>query len=75
MHHPAAVTVLVASVPLLCEAAGIVGALLWRRRAIRRGVRITLSRSAIAVFNGLMLGIVAGAMPYFLLAAALPASA
>jgi hypothetical protein len=71
MHHPAAVTVLVASVPLLCEAAGIVGALLWRRR----GLRITLSRSAIAVFNGLMLGIVAGAMLYLLLAAALPASA
>jgi hypothetical protein len=75
MHYPAAVTLLVGSVPLLCEVAGIVGALLWRRRAVRRGLRVTVVRSAIAVFNGLLLGIVAGAALYLLLAAALPAPA
>lgn len=60
---------------MLCEVAGVVGALLWRRRAVRRGRRVSVLRSAIAVFNGLLLGIVAGATLFFLLAVALPAPA
>jgi len=75
MHYPAAVTLLVPSVPLLCMVAGVVGALLWRHRALRRGLRVSVLRSAIAVFNGLMLGIVAGVTLFFLLVFALPGPA
>jgi hypothetical protein len=75
VHYPAAVTLLVSSVPLLCMVAGVVGALLWRHRALRRGLRVTVLRSGIAVFNGVLLGIVAGVTIFFLLAFALPAPA
>lgn len=72
VHYPVGVTLLVGAIPLLSIVAGIVGALLWRRRAIRRGRRVTPLRSIVAVFNGVALGIVAGVTIYLLVAVMLP---
>lgn len=72
MHYPAVVTALVASVPLLGIIAGVVGALWWRHRAVRRGLHVTALRSIIAVFNGVALGMVAGVTLFLVLAVTLP---
>jgi hypothetical protein len=75
VHHPAVVTLLTGAIQLLSVVAGIVGALVWRRRAIQRGRRVTPLWSMVAVFNGAALGIVAGATIYLLVAVSLPAPA
>lgn len=72
MHHPTALILLVGATPQLGVAAGVVGALLWRRRAIRRGHRVTALRSIIGVGNGVAVGLVGGVVVYLLLSVALP---